>query len=74
MKNELVYRARLAKTDLHFARVHVNVNQFWLEFEKQYVRGMPFVMQNVVVRLADCMREHAVAHKPAIHKGILRIA
>ena len=63
--------ARFAKAHLALLRVHVDVDLPRVERQPQHIRGLTVVMQQVAVRLAQRVREHAIAHEAPVDECIL---
>ncbi len=66
--------ARVAKPHLGLGRVHVHVHAQRIELEKQHIGRVPIAVQQVLVGLAQRMREQLVAHEAAVDEGELGIA
>ena len=54
--------------------MHVDIDAFRRQFEKQHIGRVAFVMQHVAIGLADGVVEQFVAHEAAVDKQILRVA
>jgi hypothetical protein len=54
--------------------MHVDVDAPRIEIEPQDIRRHALVMQNVAIRFAQRMREHAIAHEAAVDERVLRVA
>src|SRR6185295_2006054 len=51
--------------------MNVDVDPCRVQFEKQYERRMPFLVQHVVKSLADCVSNQAVAYEAPVDEKIL---
>src|SRR4029078_4083678 len=60
--DELMNRARIAKAHFGLLRVNIDVDAARHARQPERVSGLPVVMQDVPVRFAQRMREHAVAY------------
>ncbi len=73
MEHELVNRARIAKPHFDLRRMHVHIDRFRRQIEKQHIRRITVAMQHVFVRGAHRVREQLVAHEAAIDEEILLV-
>ena len=74
MPHELMHRAAVPESNLGLRRMDVDVDDARLDRQPQRISRLPLVMQHVAIRLAQCMRKHAVAHEAAIDEQVLRVA
>src|SRR5437588_10182422 len=72
MKHELVNAARVPKAHFGFRRMHVDVDAARIDLEEQQVTGLALAVQHLRIGFACGVREHPVAHAPAIDEEILR--
>ena len=72
--HELVDRAGVAEAHLDLLRMHVDVDAARVDREPQRVRRLAVVMQHVAIRLAQRVRQHAVAHEAAVDEHVLAAA
>jgi hypothetical protein len=66
MADELVDTPRVAEANFDLLRMHVHVDPARMDVEPQRVRGLPVVMQDVAIRFAQCVLQHAIADEAAI--------
>ena len=66
MVRRLVHLAAVAKAHLDLGRVHVHVNPRGVYRYIQRVHGLAVAVQHVGIGTARAVRQHLVAHKPAI--------
>ena len=73
MEDELVDRARIAETHFDFRRMHVHIDAFRRQIEKQHIRRIAVAVQHVFVSGAHGVRQQLVAHEAAIDEEILLV-
>src|SRR6266513_6107194 len=71
MKYELVNAARVPKAHFGLRRMHVDVDAARIDREKQQVTGLALAVQHLRIGFACGVREHPVAHAPAVHEEVL---
>ena len=71
--DELVDRAGIAKAHLGLLRMHVDVDASRVERQPQRIGRLAVVMQDVAIRFAQRVRQHAVAHEAAVDEDVLRV-
>ena len=74
VEHELVYGLAVAETDFGFGGVHVDVDAFGRQFEKQHEGGGEGVVQHIAVGLFHRVQHHFVAHETAVDEAILLAA
>ena len=73
VQHELVHRRRLAEAHLDLGRVHVDVDAPRIDLQAQAVHRLARAVQHVGVGGAHRVRQHLVAHVPAVDVEVLRI-
>ena len=71
---ELVHCLRLAKSNFHFRRVNINVDQGRVELEEQNISGISVEMQHILVSLTYRVRQELVTHEASVDIEILRVS
>jgi hypothetical protein len=74
MEHELMHGTRIAEADLGLGRMDIHVDGARVEFDEHRVGRMTRTVQHVGVRLAQGMRQQAVAHEAAIDEAVLGVA
>ncbi len=72
--HELVYPTRIAEAYFRLLRMHVHIHAPRIDREPQRIRRLPVVVQHVAIGLAQCMREHAIAHEASVDEDVLSAA
>ena len=74
VKHQLVHGLAVAKADFGFGGVHIGVDIFGRQIEKQHKSGRERLVQHIAVGLFHRMHHHFVAHETAVDKAILLAA
>ena len=72
-KQEIMHCPALAKTYFMLARMSVDINSRWLDFEEQHIGRMATVKQHILIGLANRMGDDLITHDAAIDVKILHI-
>ena len=66
------HEARIAKADLGFRRMHIDIDLARAAFDKESERGVPTMRQIVHIGRANGTRQKLVADRTTVDKEILR--
>ena len=72
--HEIMHHGLLAKTDLGFRGMNVDVHFFRRQFKKQQYHGIHCRRQDVAVSVREGVLNQAIANQAAIHENIDRVA